>query len=294
MVNLEDKVMVKWNNANKKHYIELGYNFTKIGELFLVKIKDLPRYSGIKIVAVCDICGEKYYPTYKNYMKCHAENEPDCCVHCVSKKAKNTMLQKYGVEHYQQTDECKNRKTQTCISKYGVENPSQLNSIQQKKKETNLIKFGTEWYVQSEQFRELCYEKYGECNPMKNLHIQEKAALSLINNNNVPVSSEEKKMVKLIQSIYGEEKCFPCFPEGKLIFDCMLMLDDIKIDIEYDGFYWHSQRKYQDRKRDEVVKKLGYKVLRVISKGAMPSKEEIIKSVEYLKHQEHSFTKITV
>ena len=35
MVDLEQKVIVKWNNANKKHYISLGYYFTKIGDIFL-------------------------------------------------------------------------------------------------------------------------------------------------------------------------------------------------------------------------------------------------------------------
>lgn len=33
----------KWNAKNKKHYLELGYKFTKINDTFIVKVKDLTK-----------------------------------------------------------------------------------------------------------------------------------------------------------------------------------------------------------------------------------------------------------
>ena len=34
------KVKVKWNSNNKKHYESLGYIYTKMGEEFEVKVED--------------------------------------------------------------------------------------------------------------------------------------------------------------------------------------------------------------------------------------------------------------
>ena len=35
------KIKIKWNNASKKYYIKLGYQFTKINDEFYVDVKDL-------------------------------------------------------------------------------------------------------------------------------------------------------------------------------------------------------------------------------------------------------------
>ena len=32
---------VKWNSKNKKHYVDLGYTFTKMGDEFEVNVEDL-------------------------------------------------------------------------------------------------------------------------------------------------------------------------------------------------------------------------------------------------------------
>ena len=50
-------VKVKWNSSNKKHYIELGYKFTKIKDEFEVKIEHLTKGSNIKVKCICDGCG---------------------------------------------------------------------------------------------------------------------------------------------------------------------------------------------------------------------------------------------
>ena len=46
---ITETVRVKWCNSNKKHYIALGYEFTKMGDEFKVKTEDLPKGSSKKI-----------------------------------------------------------------------------------------------------------------------------------------------------------------------------------------------------------------------------------------------------
>ena len=36
-----EKLKIKWSTTSRQHYIDLGYNFTKIGDLFEVDVKDL-------------------------------------------------------------------------------------------------------------------------------------------------------------------------------------------------------------------------------------------------------------
>ena len=291
MVDLEQKVIVKWNNANKKHYVSLGYYFTKIGDIFYVKAKDLPKSSSTKIVAKCDFCLENYFPTYKNYLKCEGK---DCCQKCAKKKSRYTMIERYGQSHYSKTEEFKQRTKETCLKNYGVENPSQSSIIQEKKKQTNLNKFGTEWYTQSEQFKDKCVETYGVSNPMQSLLIQEKATQTLCRNGEVPVSKEEAKLGKLLWEIFGEDNIMASVPFHRFTMDYVLSINNNQIDIEYDGYYWHNSRKQYDRTRDEVLKSYGYKILRIVSKGHMPTKDQVIEAVEYLLQPQHDFTKIEI
>ena len=57
-------------------------------------------------------------------------------------------------------------------------------------------------------------------------------------------------------------------------------MNGIKIDIEYDGKFWH-QNEEKDKKRDANVENF-YKILRIKSKSKVPSDEELIKSVNLL------------
>ena len=63
----------------------------------------------------------------------------------------------------------------------------------------------------------------------------------------------------------------------------IINIDNIKIDIEYDGLYWHSD-KQKDRRRDNFVKSKGYKILRVLGnkKDEMPTEKCLLESVEAL------------
>lgn len=291
MVDLTQDVKVRWNNANKKHYTDLGYVFTKIKDEFLIKAIDLPKSSSVQICVKCDFCQENYYPSYKNYL--HSKGK-DCCKKCFYLKAQETMIERYGVEHYAKTLKSKEKFSQTCLERYGVENPSQVKLFQDKKKQTNREKFGEDWFVESNDFKEFCEENYGVSNPMQSLNIQQKASNTLCKNNNVPVSKQEKKMCKLLKTLYGDNNCHDSFPEGRLVMDCLLETKGQKIDVEYDGWYWHKSRLQSDRARDEILKTLGYKILRIRSNGKVPSKEQIIQAIDYLTQNDKTFAEIRI
>jgi hypothetical protein len=58
---------------------------------------------------------------------------------------------KYGVDHYTQTDESKERFIQTCLDRYGITNPSYSEDVKKKRVNTKLEKFG---YVNNSQTKE--------------------------------------------------------------------------------------------------------------------------------------------
>lgn len=69
MLVKNQKFEIKWNNANKKYYVNKGYVFTKNGDVFFVKFEDLPRSSSVKLQIKCDKCGRLYKMTCAGYFK---------------------------------------------------------------------------------------------------------------------------------------------------------------------------------------------------------------------------------
>ena len=60
-------VMVKWNGKTKRHYEDLGYLYTRIGDEFEVKIEDLTKGSNVKVKCKCDGCGKDLFWSYNDY-----------------------------------------------------------------------------------------------------------------------------------------------------------------------------------------------------------------------------------
>lgn len=59
MIKENQLVQTIWNNFTKKYYVNKGYKFTKIFDIFYVDIKDLKENSNAKIICYCDYCGEE-------------------------------------------------------------------------------------------------------------------------------------------------------------------------------------------------------------------------------------------
>lgn len=87
------------------------------------------------------------------------------------------------------------------------------------------------------------------------------------------------------------DNCELNYPCGSCSLDCAIIVKDVKIDIEYDGNYWHKDE-CRDRKRDEFVKSQGYKILRIKGKNEVPTKEQLINAIDCLVKGNHSYTEI--
>lgn len=279
---------------------------------------------------ICDCCNQAYSSPHQSLEKSFNSFGEDICPNCyklnpifkkkVQKKREETNLKKYGVKtpaqnkdilnkiyetnmsRYGQKTTLLDKTTQdkiknTLVKNYGVDNPRKSKEINEKIKQTNLQKYGFENPMQNEQVKKKAEEtnlhKYGVKSTAQVKEIREKMMKSLSDNNNVPTSKPQKQLYEKIKVLYPEYKCELNYRVSKLSLDIALFLPDIKIDIEYDGIYWH-QDKHKDFKRDCVVKKEGYKVIRIKSNNKLPTDKQIISAIDKLIKQDCSFVEIIV
>lgn len=121
----------------------------------------------------------------------------------VKEKIKASVLENYGVKHISYCKEIKDKTKKTCLEKYGVEAPSQSNEIMNKMKQTNLEKYGVENYSQSPEFiiqyKATCLKKYGVENVSQSNEIKEKVKSTCLEKYGVTCSlhsEDNKKKVK--------------------------------------------------------------------------------------------------
>ena len=95
-------------------------------------------------------------------------------------KIKESNFKKYGVQSYTQSDDFKEKAKETWIDKYGVDNPSKSKLIKNKKIETCKSNYGVEWPQQADEVRErgkiTNIERYGVENPMMSDMIRRKTS----------------------------------------------------------------------------------------------------------------------
>lgn len=295
-----ETVEIKWSNVNKKRYMNLGYCFTKNGDSFYPKVKDvLFCSSGIKIPVVCDYCGQIYYPTTTTYLKSKSSTKKDCCVKCKGIEIKSTVQQKYGVDNVMQIDAIKEKFSNTCMKKYGVAFPLMNKDIFQKTQESlnrhyNIVNGVADMRsvdVIDEKIKTTNQERYGGNSPFASVDIRKKVVQKMFENGTCATSQKQIKLCDLIKSIYGNcELNYPC---DQLSLDCMTIINNIPFDIEYDGWYFHKDRKDQDRKRNFFVGNKGYKIIRFLAYvDRLPTKEELVNAVNYLLQTNKKFIQI--
>lgn len=157
------------NSVNFKHFQSLGYSDLKKGKKIIVPIDHLNKGSHSIVRVKCDICGKEKDLEYRFYLKCFNRNGHEfytCSSKCGRIKSEKTSMDRYGVEHYSNSEKFK----QTCLDKYGVENPSQFKNFKEKRKNTMFERHGVEYYVLSNDFKEksekTSMKNYGTLHPM--------------------------------------------------------------------------------------------------------------------------------
>lgn len=280
--------IVKWWYSNKEHYINLGYKFTKIKDEFNVPIEHLAIGSHEIVNVKCDYCGKIKNIEYRDYIKRHDEELGDCCHGCNYIKSKRTNLERYGVENVCNCQWKKDKAKETNLKNNGCEYPMQNKNILNKANITNMKKYGVKRPLQNKElfnkFKNTCLERFGvEYYPLTDEH-RIKTNETYFKNGTTKTSKQQFKLYEDLKEIYGE--CELNYPLGKYSLDCMIKIDGVLIDVEYDGWYWH-QDEDKDNKRDKFVINNGYKVFRIKGGLKNPSKKQIIHHISNLTNSEN-------
>lgn len=197
-------------------YIDLNFSGDSLNEkLFRIvnNIENTPK---------CKNCNQKEVNFSGNYSKGYFEY---CSLKCRSNhpdtiaKKKNTMFEKYGVEHNFANGKLRDKIYDTCISRYGEKTPIQNKEIRKKYEETMIRKYGVSCNLILNEVQEKIntsnIKKYGGKRPIQNQDIREKIKKTnlekygsewVINSDhyltliNEKFSTEDKKINNIFQS----------------------------------------------------------------------------------------------
>ena len=153
-----------------------------------------------------------------------------------------------------------------------------------KMKESMYEKYGVYHALQSKEFIEkyenTCLNKFGCKKHLSSNKIREKINLSYFNNGTCPTSKPQISIYNILKRVYGNcELNKPC---GNSLLDCVVEIGKIKINIEYDGWYWHKDKQEFDKRRNYYVIKQGYRVIRFRAKNLVPTEEQLINTIDEL------------
>ncbi len=95
------------------------------------------------------------------------------------------------------------------------------------------------------------------------------------NVNGIPTSQVQRNLRDLL----GGELNF--YTENYYI-DIVIFSNDLKIAVEYDGWYYHQSRLEEDAERDDHLISLGWKVLRVKSGKYLPTTKQLARAIDQL------------
>lgn len=281
---ITDAVKLKVNARNKKYLEELGYEVPKIWDkkhkVFVcprdtfieVRVDDLLDGSHALVEVICDYCGVKLTREYRDYLKKHSDILGDCCHKCEYIKAQNTMRLRYGVEKACEIDGYFEKINKTNMERYGVPWAMQNTETLEKQKQTNT-------------------ERYGVPHVLQNPKFTSKVAQTKAKNHTTPTTKPQRAVGKMLEEMFGN--CILEYPCGACNIDCFVVVNDVKIDVEYDGYYFHTDEQ-RDRRRDNFIKSCGYKVLRIkgAKKDPLPTKEQLDFAIDLLVNSKRKYIEI--
>ena len=161
-----------------------------------------------KLYYTCSNCGEEAHISLNEFRRGRR------CENCAKSRAKETNLERYGVENVFQSEEIKQRIKDSNMEKYGADHHMKVPEILQKAIDTNIDKYGLAFAFHSEEsfdkIHATCMERYGVEYPLQNEYIQEKVIESCRESLGVdyPLQSEEiqKQIEQTFQDRYGMGK----------------------------------------------------------------------------------------
>lgn len=123
----------------------------------------------------------------------------------------------------------------------------------------------------------------------KGSQLRSKIFETMYKNGTVPTSTQQTDVYNIIKKRYSNVELN--YPFNKFSLDIFLLYNNIKIDIEYDGWYWH-QDSQRDRRRDEYLKSQGFKIFRIRSGKKLPTEEQLFETIDKLINTDRKYTEI--
>lgn len=305
----------RWiNPINNKQYVKKG---TKIW----VSSLDVPEKSDVLLEFICDYCGEIYEANRKNQPNsnhccnhCKSIKFKNTSIQKfgvdnpakskeIQTKISNTIYNKYGVYNLMQNDAIKEKAFKTNLQKYGVKNPNQNKEVLEKRRKTCIEKYGVNSSFQNDivknKIKKSIQEKYGVDYISQSSEIKEKVKQTTRERYGVDSVLQLEDIRKRINPNTSRQQKYICellhgelnVPCGKYYLDIVI---DKNIDLEIDFGGHDLQVKYgnitkeefhqKEIIRDNVVRRKGYKVIRIISrKDYLPSDEKIIEMINFIR-----------
>lgn len=142
-----------------KYYKSKGY-ICNVGDTIIVKIKDIPINSHLKINVECDICKKENKTTYNNYTKLLNRYNTYRCKDCGISYRKKVFIDKYGVDNPTKSKIISNKISLT----YQLKSEDEKIKMIDNQKKTIFDKYG-DWFTKSDLYRNkikiTSLERYG-------------------------------------------------------------------------------------------------------------------------------------
>ena len=213
----------------------------------------------------------------------------------VKEKCKESMLKRYGVDSPLKNENLKRKQIETNLERFGVENVFQVDSVRDKYKSTMISRYGVDSPLGIECVRDAAKAGKLESDRNKAFEKCKKANVTLLedyhgvfdergkyvmynvkcnNCSNIfqykisvppycrtcnPISIGQSDVYNYVKSIYS----------GKVEYDNRIVLDgkeidiylpDLRLGIEYDGSYWHSD-KHTDYEKLKIANEKGVNIV---------------------------------
>lgn len=218
----------------------------------------------------------------------------------VKEKIKQTYLEKYGVENPAKLDSIKQKRNQTNLKRYGVacnlRTPDMLNKRKQRIYNNQIEFLNTQkenFIILSVPINNTVLVKCKKCGWEGHTDLHNQSRQKVCNNNlrcygcyppgyktinNTKSSIPQEHLYKLIYNSAPFDGCnnynVKCCKKS---IDITLTYKNIKIALEYDGWYRHQEI---NTKRDNILVKNNYHVLHILSKKELPTKQELFKILD--------------
>lgn len=279
----EQYIKVRWNGKNIKYYTEKGYVYTKNNDFFWAHILEVNHTSGVRFTFVCDYCNVQVHDKrISDFYKYRDSSilKKDSCTCCVKIKKAEESLAKHGVSHPMMLPSTVAKQKQTFLERHGVESVNQMPNFREKVKDASLRNYGVEHPTQSplviNKRRETNLKKYGHINASQSVEVKEKIAITYYEQGNIKTSKQQLAVFETLKELGYDTKIN--YPVSTLNLDMAVFVGSHKIDVEYDGWYWHQDSE-KDRRRDEYLKSQGWSILRIKSGRAIPSASKLNETI---------------